>query len=145
MFEIDSIPVHWKIAYTRNQTAQVPLDLDTSDLFLTIPINLRDYVILALHKCILDLAPVLLSKWEESKHVSLLDWVLELMILVHAVHIELVMRRKEVQVECPLRHHGVGCHRVACDQLRRGVDRAQNVIVRAVVLVLVQLAQLEGL
>lgn len=58
MFEIDSIAVHRKIGDTCDQTSEVLLNFDTSNLLLTVPIDFCDYVILALHECVLDLAPI---------------------------------------------------------------------------------------
>jgi hypothetical protein len=66
-------------------------------------------------------------------------------VLIHAVHVEEVVRREEVQVQRGRRHYWVGSDRVAVYELGGGEDRTEDIIVCAVVLVLVQLAELEGL
>jgi hypothetical protein len=66
-------------------------------------------------------------------------------VLIHAVHVEEVVRREEVQVQGGRRHYWVGSDSVTGDELGGEEDRTEDIIVCAVVLVLVQLAELEGL
>jgi hypothetical protein len=58
MLKLDSIPVNREVPNTLNQAPQILFDLDPPYFFLAVPIDLCNYILLTLHKRLLDFSPI---------------------------------------------------------------------------------------